>query len=294
MYYCEKGDNLMNKYQASKVDDPKISVIIAAFNEEYCISDCLISLQRQTWQSLEIIVIDDGSTDRTVEICLEHNVKVLKQNHKGPGAARNLGAQAAGGNILVIADADMTFDEKYVETLVEPIVKGEVIATIGWDEYVSNWDNPWARCQCWYSGLPEKRRLPLEAPDGSDVYRAVRRDFFMKVGGFEGGRSGDDKTIYLRTGLKAHIVKRAVCYHNNAESLSEIFRDAAWKGRDVVGRNEVRWYKIIFDNPLRAIAKGIIRGINRREFLLPFYALVYNFGFHYGLFHALITKKYQK
>lgn len=284
----------MDIYKPSRIDNPTVSVIIAAYNEKHCIADCLTSLQRQTWQPLEIIVIDDGSTDRTVDICLEHEVKVLKQNHKGPGVARNLGAQVAEGNILVIADADMAFDEKYVEILVEPIVKGEAIATIGWDEYVNNWDNAWARCQCWYFGLPERRRLPLEAPDGSDVYRAVRKDFFMKVGGFEGGRSGDDKTIYLRTGVKGHIVKGAICYHNNAESLGEAFRDAVWKGRGVVGRNEVRWDKIIFDNPLRALLKGIIRGITRREPLLPVYALVYNLGFNYGLFHALITKNYAK
>lgn len=51
------------------------------------------------------------------------------------------------GNILALLDADMVFDPHYVEELVDPIMRGQAIAPVGWDEYVANWENPWARCE---------------------------------------------------------------------------------------------------------------------------------------------------
>lgn len=282
----------------AKIGDPSVSVLVAAYNEDPYIGDCLISLKCQSLRPLEIIVIDDGSTDKTIENCEKHGVKVLRQNHKGPGAARNLGALNATGRVLAIADADMTFDAKYLETLVSPILSGEAAATAGWDEYVSNWENAWARCQCWYSNLPDRRRLPMNPPDDSEVYRAVRRDFFLASGGFEEGRGkSDDASISLRSGVKARIVRDAICYHRNAGSLIEVFRDAVWEGRDVVARNGVGLMIIrrgIRDNPFRAVIKGILRGIGRREPFLPVYALVYSMGMYRGMLDAWRTKRYFK
>lgn len=109
----------------------KISVIIPTYNEKESLGDCIESLGTQTFKDFEIIVVDDGSTDGTVQV-LENlasslpNFKFVRELHKGPGAARNLGAKHANGNILVLVDADMTFDKNFLETLVHPIEKGEV------------------------------------------------------------------------------------------------------------------------------------------------------------------------
>ena len=89
----------------------KISVIIPTYNEESVILDCLRSLASQSLKDFEIIVVDDGSTDTTVEKL--EDVMVLHQNHLGAGAARNLGAKQAKGDILVFVDADMTFDRNF-------------------------------------------------------------------------------------------------------------------------------------------------------------------------------------
>src|SRR3989344_7011206 len=101
---------------------PLVSVVIPAYNEEECIDGCVKTLVNQSYKPLEIIFVDDGSKDKTLEI-LEKNkdIKVLKQDHKGPGAARNLGVSKGKGEIAVFVDADMEFKEDYIERLIKPI-----------------------------------------------------------------------------------------------------------------------------------------------------------------------------
>ena len=81
----------------------KISVIIPTYNEEKNIIRTLYYLSRQTLprKNYEIIIVDGGSKDRTVEIALKYADKVIKQKSKGVGGARNDGAIIAKGEIIV-------------------------------------------------------------------------------------------------------------------------------------------------------------------------------------------------
>ena len=97
-----------------------VSVIIPTYNESRVISSCLQSLQSQTVKDLEIIVVDDGSTDSTLSEISNFkfqisNFVILRQNHNGPGVARNLAAKKAKGDILVFVDADMEFAPDFIE-----------------------------------------------------------------------------------------------------------------------------------------------------------------------------------
>ena len=82
------------------------SIVIAAYNEEAFIDEALRSALAQTYQPIEVIVVDDGSTDRTAEIAASHPVRLLRRPHRGPGAARNAGLQLARGEYWTVFDAD--------------------------------------------------------------------------------------------------------------------------------------------------------------------------------------------
>src|SRR3972149_5566353 len=100
----------------------KISVIIPTYNETSVIGECLRSLSKQSYKDFEIIVVDDGSTDSTFQSASKFQIpnskfQILHGEHLGAGAARNLGASHAKGEILVFVDADMTFDRDFLRNL---------------------------------------------------------------------------------------------------------------------------------------------------------------------------------
>src|SRR3989344_5597630 len=156
----------------------KVSLIIPVYNEEKVIKECLESLFVQRYKSLEIIVVDDGSSDDTLSLLAEIKVrnpklKILRQDHKGAGAARNLGVGETGGKILVFVDADMIFDKDFVKELVWPIVNGQTIGTFSKNEYLANKDNVWARSWNINRGLPVNKMITDNYPDEQKVFRAI-------------------------------------------------------------------------------------------------------------------------
>ena len=85
-----------------------ISVVIAAYNAQHCLRATLDSLLAQTWANTEIIVVDDGSTDRTAELLATYapRVRTLRQPNGGLAAARRAGVAAARGRFIALMDAD--------------------------------------------------------------------------------------------------------------------------------------------------------------------------------------------
>lgn len=100
-------------------EQPKISVIIPAYNSAKSISATLQSLWRQTWKNIEVIVVDDGSTDNLAEILAteNHPLIVIRQENSGAPAARNRGAAAATGHWWIFLDADTVLTADALETM---------------------------------------------------------------------------------------------------------------------------------------------------------------------------------
>jgi len=93
----------------------KVSVVIPVYNAERFLNQCLDSIQKQTLKDFEVICVDDGSTDRSVQIIKEYQesdwrIKLLSQKNQGGGAARNKGMQEACGEYLMFLDADDYFE----------------------------------------------------------------------------------------------------------------------------------------------------------------------------------------
>lgn len=106
--------------------DKLVSVVVPVYNSEEYLAECLDSVIRQTYENLEIILVDDGSSDGSAKICddyaaLDSRVKVIHRikDSTGPGEARNIGAEAAVGEYLLFVDNDDWIDEKLVERTLE-------------------------------------------------------------------------------------------------------------------------------------------------------------------------------
>ncbi|MBU0776936.1 glycosyltransferase [Patescibacteria group bacterium] len=278
----------------------KISVVIPAYNEEDVIIDCLSSLDKQTHSNFEVIIVDDGSTDKTPKLVKGFNpnkykLVIIKQNHKGPGAGRNLGSERATSEILVFVDADMTFDKDFLEKLVKPIDSGEEKGTFSKEEHVSNWGNIWAKCWNINEGWADKRRHPANYPDKQKVFRAILKSEFDKVDGFDPGGYTDDYSLSEKLGYEAVVAKGARFYHKNPSSLFEIFKHAKWVGK--------RPYKLGVLGCMVALIRaslpvslivGLFKSIIKLQPAFLIFKVVYDFGIFLGILEYIFLKKQSK
>lgn len=100
-----------------KFKDSEVSVIIPVYNGETFLLEALESIKRQTYQPLEIIIVDDGSTDDTAKVAktFQGNVIYSYQVNHGPAAARNKGLRMAQGDVIAFLDADDLWSENKLE-----------------------------------------------------------------------------------------------------------------------------------------------------------------------------------
>jgi glycosyltransferase involved in cell wall biosynthesis len=123
--------------------EPLVSVIIPAFNAGDWIGDALASVKRQTWPSLEVIVVDDGSTDDTCSIAsafVDDKTRILRQNKNGAAAARNYGLREANGDLVQFLDADDLLSDDKIELQVAALrsARPNSIASCAWGRFSSD------------------------------------------------------------------------------------------------------------------------------------------------------------
>ena len=108
-----------------------ISIIVPVYNGEKVVEKCINSLLKQTYKKIEIILVNDGSSDGTDLICRTYSkkndcIRYIFQNNQGPGAARNRGIEEAKGKYLSFVDADDYVSPYYLEVLYDNIIKYNV------------------------------------------------------------------------------------------------------------------------------------------------------------------------
>lgn len=106
---------------------PTISVIVPVYNVEKYLNRCLESILKQSFEDFELILVDDGSTDQSSELCnlwerRDARVRVIHQENRGQSAARNVGIQMAEGEYLSFVDSDDVLDSTYLAYLYQMIV----------------------------------------------------------------------------------------------------------------------------------------------------------------------------
>jgi len=268
--------------------NPLVSVIIPTYNEDKLILGCVDSMLSQSYQSLEIIVVDDGSTDQSLFLLeelkrVQPEVKILKQKHQGPARARNLAAKAAKGEILVLMDADMTFDQDFIKDLVSPIIAGQLKGTFSKEEYVKNWDNVWARCWQFNQNL-DQRMIPVGYPDQGQDFRAIIKSEFLRVGGFDDVGYTDTWTLAKKLGYRPQAVKGAKYFHANPDNLGEVFTQAKWKAK--------REYKLGWFGKLAGLIRaslpvslviGLGKAIKYKELSFLIFKIVFDWGSFLGI-----------
>ena len=113
-----------------------MSIIIPVYNAADYLDNCLRSVLQQTYKNIEIILVDNGSTDNSKEICTSYtqkysNIKLIEQMNSGPSAARNNGIINSTGDYIQFVDSDDTIDKNMTETLVNTLEKHAQLVICG-------------------------------------------------------------------------------------------------------------------------------------------------------------------
>ncbi|MEI6732035.1 MAG: glycosyltransferase family 2 protein [archaeon] len=272
--------------------NPLVTVIIPVYNEEEDIVECLESLRRQTYKKMEVIVIDDGSNDKTVEILGKYKeVKLLRQKHMGPGEARNLGARKAKGEIIILIDADMVLFPDYIRKIIVPVIAGKTLGSIESIQYNVHKTKMQA---CWGKVV---RTTQLEG-ENSGTVRAIAKKDFLNLGGFDRKYGyADDRTFHLKYGINFLIVKDVKCYHKTPHDFKGVYKQSKWIGasmdRGLLGSQFVRIlapYFMILVSPLAVPILAVKKTIEIKNWRIIFpwmiiFMIARYFGTIEGIFH---------
>ena len=184
----------MNNQKAHEL----VSVIIPFYNSSKTILETLQSVEKQTYPAIEIIVVDDGSSESSVAELMQTlfdrpHVRYFRQQNAGPGAARNLGAQNASGKYLLFLDSDDVIKPEYIDTCVDilerqPQVKLVYSQAAFFGAQQGSWDVPM------YSGI--KSLLTENRIFISAMHRKI--DFFAVSGFDESFRTHEDWDLWIR------------------------------------------------------------------------------------------------
>jgi O-antigen biosynthesis protein len=219
------GDNL----PPTLAPAPKASVIVPAYNAAATLGECLASIREQNYPDYETIVIDDGSTDSTLEVARQDGVRAVRIEHAGLAAARNAGLKAASGEIVAFIDADARADRDWLYHLVETIVRRDVAAAAG-PNFAPAPVNARAVAMASAPGLPREVRAAedrLAQLCGCNM--AITMAALAKVGGFDPmfTAAGDDVDLSWRLAASNQTLAYApgaVVIHERRATLAAYLR----------------------------------------------------------------------
>jgi GT2 family glycosyltransferase/DNA-binding beta-propeller fold protein YncE len=218
---------------------PRVSVVVCAYNAADTLEDNLRSLHALTYPDYEIVLVNDGSKDRTSEIARSFpRVRVIDTPNQGLSAARNVGLAEATGEIVAYTDADTRVDRDWLTHLVQPFLTSDVVGS-GGPNVVPPDDPPVAQCIARAPGGPTHVLLDdriAEHVPGCNM--AFRRDALLAIGGFNPIylRAGDDVDVCWRLqarGGKIGFASAALVWHHHRASIK-----AYWKQQLGYGEGE--------------------------------------------------------
>ncbi len=194
---------------------PTVSVVVPTYNAEKTIRPLLESLLQLDYPDYEVIIVNDGSRDRTREIVERYAVKLINQPNRGASAARDAGLRVAAGEIVAYADSDVAVTRDWLRLLVQPFSDPTVAATTGRTVFGRD-----EKCASWMRSLDIERRngrrqTYTRLANGPNS--AFRRSVLLEIGGFDSRwYHAEDTEVSYRIwqhGYRIRYVPEAVVYH---------------------------------------------------------------------------------
>ncbi|HWA52013.1 MAG TPA: glycosyltransferase [Patescibacteria group bacterium] len=202
-----------------------VSIVIPARNEEKNIGRLLDSIKKQSYKRIETIVVDDGSSDKTINISKQKGAKVFQRAHLERSAQRNFGASKAKGKYLIFLDADMELTKKVVEDCVSTVFGKYKLLVIP-EKTVGN------------NFIARIRNFEREMYMGDfsiEVARFFEKKIFEEYGGYDLELTGpEDYDLPYRIGKQYEIGRSGeyILHHEEGVTLYRLLKKKYYYGRN--------------------------------------------------------------
>jgi glycosyltransferase involved in cell wall biosynthesis len=255
---------------------PMVSVVICAYNAERTMRECLESLTRLVYPNFEVIIVDDGSCDRTAEIAMAFpQFRLIRQPNKGLSAARNVGLHAARGDLVAYTDSDCVVDPHWLTFMVRAMAESGFDAC-GGPNYAPHEDGRIEACVSASPGAPchvlVGENLAEHLAGCNMVFKRAALD---RVGGFDPQftAAGDDVDICWRLldeGLVLGYCPAAFVWHFRRNTIKAYYGQQRGYGRAeaLLYRRYPSRFNILGQIKWRGTIPGLARTIpggNRRR-----------------------------
>lgn len=212
---------------------PIISVIIPAYNAEKTIKETIDSVLNQTFTDFELIVINDGSEDSTLDIVSsipDPRIKVFSYSNSGPQKSRNRGLEKASGEYIALLDSDDLWTQDKLEAQLQALQENpDVLVAYSWTDYIDEFgDFLYPGSHVTETGdVYAKLLVKNFLENGSNPL--ICRDALTKIGGFDESLLGSqDWDLYLRLASQYNftaVPRSQILYRLSSHSISSnIFR----------------------------------------------------------------------
>ena len=187
------------------MEEPRVSVVVPAFNEEAFLAEAIESVLAQTYSNFETIGVDAGSTDATAEIAAGYDeVKLVSQDNRGLPSARNAGVAASSGELLAFLDSDDEMLPDRLEVQVGHLLAGPSHGCVIGSQELRVEEG--SELPFWARGTQNpmfSTRGVFDVSDTPDLYPVtvlLSRELFEEVGGFDETllNGGEDADLVLR------------------------------------------------------------------------------------------------
>lgn len=256
-------------YKDSMIKEIKVSVVISVYNIEKYVSQCLESVLNQSYKNIEVIIINDGSTDNSRNVCssfaYDKRVKIINQNNQGLVSSRQNGLKEASGDYLLFIDGDDWLDIQAIQRMVDPILKNSkidmTICNFSFDYPTKVKRNPWHLASGIYDRKMIKNQIikeliyPRVIPS-SICCKLIKKELAEEILKVDKRISiGEDTAATTFLVIKSnniYILDSTPLYHyrQNDESMTKVYKKDYWRKTVILYKNIVN---NIFDSECRLI-----------------------------------------
>lgn len=250
----------------------RYSVIVPVYNRPVEVDELLESLCAQTFTDFEVIVVEDGSSEKSDAVCEQYkdrlDLKYYFKDNSGPGPSRNYGAERSQGEYLIILDSDVIVPKDYLQT-VDDELKASPTEAFGGPDRAHPSFTPiqkainYSMTSFFTTGGIRGGKKKMDKFYPRSFNMGIRKDVFQNVGGFDKLRYGEDidlSTRLFKAGCECRLFPEAYVYHKRRVKFSSFFKQVKHSGeaRVMLKRRYPETFKLVHLLPSAFVIGNIV------------------------------------